>query len=220
MNAQVVTREQEVLSELRTRYENLGYEFISYPKAKDLPAFFEGNLPDAIASSAKEKVAIEVKVSSGSAKDNALAQFFATEIPKHPGWKFELIVADRQGIGADKDAEPSLQGLCEELKKFRDLLSGGDRKLALITGWALLEALTRRLARPELSDSPKRYLPKSVVEILASDGFIDDSETSALSKLVVSRNRLVHGFSNIELNVAELSQLLSILENLVAEASK
>jgi hypothetical protein len=220
MNAQVVTREQEVLSELRTRYESQGYEFISEPKGKDLPAFLEGNSPDAIASSAKEKVVIEIKVSTSSAKDNALAKFFATEIPKHPGWKFELIVAEKQGGGADKDAEPSLRGLRDELGKVQELVSEGDGKLALVTGWALLEALTRRLARPELSDSPKRYLPKSVIEILASDGFIDDSETLALSKLVVSRNRLVHGFSNIEVGAAEVSNLISILERLVDEALK
>jgi REase_AHJR-like len=220
MNDTTISREQEVLEDLKQRYLARGFEFLVEPESSDLPDFLQGQRPDAIAKSKDEKIVIEIKSSPSGVSENARARFLATEVPKHQGWKFVLVSLDSYSGGSDRTAEPDIAGLRLELGKVRDLFAKGELQLTVVVGWALLEALTRRLARPELSETPKRYKPRSVIELLASDGFIEDEDVRVLSEIAVSRNRLVHGFTQIELVKNQLSHLVEMLQRLVEEAGQ
>jgi hypothetical protein len=219
MNETLETRETEVLERLRQSYVGRGYEFLIEPTGEDLPDFLRGKRPDAIARSPQEKIVIELKSTRSKSRDPALS-FFASEVPKHAGWKFQLVILDEESGGADRDAEPSDPELREQYSKITSFVRDGDNKTALILGWSLLEALARRLSFSESSGTPKRYKPQSVIEKLISDGFVEDHESDLLRRLAVSRNRLVHGFTRVTINKEDMSVFGEILNRLVNEAVK
>ena len=120
--------EQEVLERVRPNYEREGYKFIVGPSPSDLPSFLEGVLPDALASRNGENVVIEVKSTLRSADRSALVKFLASEVRKHPGWRFDLVIAEKQLGVADSQYEPSESELVDELSKIEALTEGGALK--------------------------------------------------------------------------------------------
>jgi REase_AHJR-like len=217
MNAEVTTREAEILDEVKARYIKAGFDFIANPKDVDLPDFLNGLKPDAIARRPNESVAIELKLPKNSQTRRNLIEFFSSEVPKHKGWKFELVLVDQSRLGLDSELEPDEKGLKTQLAKVISLYESNDLNLALIVGWALLEAFARRISLTSEGDEPKRYKPRSVIEALVSDGFITDSQGDSLSLLSVSRNRVVHGFSKTVVTPLELGPLIEILKQLDRE---
>lgn len=220
MNTEVTSRETEVLEEVRARYLDAGFEFIAEPHVDDLPAFLKGRRPDAIARRLNENVAIELKSPQTSQSRRDLIAFFSNEIPKHDGWKFELVLVDRSNQGLDSELEPDAEGRKVQLAKVESLYRKDDLNLALILGWALLEAFARNLSLTSNGGEPKRYKPRSVIEALVSDGFLNDTQGEHLSMLSVSRNRLVHGFSKTKVDKEQIRLLIDILNQLDKEDNK
>jgi uncharacterized protein YutE (UPF0331/DUF86 family) len=218
MNAETSSREEEILNDLKAKYQKQGFEFILQPAPSDLPVFFKGIRPDALARKGSEEVVIEVKSRKNSLSKTIAIDFFSKEIPKHRGWRFELVLVDESQAGADRDAEPNLIDMKRELERITSLYDQKDLKLALVLAWALLEACARKLSFTNSKNEPKRYMPRTVVEALVSDGFITDEQAQVLTTLAVSRNRLVHGFTNIEVGDFELHRLIELLQQLVDEA--
>jgi hypothetical protein len=217
MNAEVTSREAEVLEEAKARYVKAGFEFIVDPEIEDLPAFLNGRKPDAIARRLNESVAIELKLPKNSATKRDQIAFFSSEVPKHLGWSFELILVDQSSLGLDSELEPDKNGLKSQLNQVIALFGKDDLNLALILGWGLLEAFARKLSLNSAGQEPKRYKPRSVIEALVSDGFISDQQGENLSLLSVSRNRIVHGFSKTKVTQDDVLQLIDILKQLDKE---
>lgn len=217
MRTDIETQESELLDRLRKQYEGRGYTFVANPRARDIPAFLEGYIPDAIAMSKNDKVIIEVKSTNKRAHENSMVRFLAAEVPKHAGWRFDLVIAEKDSGSLDADAEPDKRQLAEERTRVQNALQSGDFKTALVLGWALLEAVTRQLVLNQRKGESKRYLPRTIVETLVSDGYASDEVGERLLKLAHLRNRLVHGFSRLDVEKSDIDFLLSVLNKLLGE---
>src|SRR4051812_28875676 len=88
--------EREVLSRIRPRYEAEGYRFVVQPGDDQLPEFLRGVQPDALAIKGDGGIVIEIQLSNRSARRSAVVDFFAGEVPKHAGWRFELVLAPNE----------------------------------------------------------------------------------------------------------------------------
>jgi hypothetical protein len=214
MNDEINTRETEVVERLRRSYVGKGYEFIANPRGSELPGFLSNRSPDAIARSSTDNVVLEVRSSKADSGKSALVKFLATEVPKHEGWRFELVIDDQNNGRSDRNAEPTLSRIGDEISKVEKLASDGDLKLGIVAGWALLEALSRKLVFTEKSSTPMRYRPRSVIEGLVSDGFLDDEAGERLVEISQIRNQLVHGFTEVEVSPEDLNFLLRTLNEL------
>src|SRR3954451_7936777 len=88
-------RESEALDRVQFQFEAQGFSFEREPKRSELPAFFEGYVPDAIARKNGETVVIEIKARE---PDRAVAEQIgrvAEKIRRQPGYRFQLILAER-----------------------------------------------------------------------------------------------------------------------------
>jgi REase_AHJR-like len=220
MNDETLSRDAEVVERLRRSYVSKGYKFISEPRGDDVPAFLANRYPDAIALSKKDNVVLEIRSSESEGSKSALVKFLATEVPKHEGWRFELVIDDQNSKHSDLNAEPTLEIIDGEIAKVEALLLSGDLKLGIVAGWAILEALTRKLVFVDRSATPLRYKPMSVIEGLVSDGFISDTAGDNLIEISGKRNQLVHGFTQIEIARPELEFLLEIVRELKVVANE
>lgn len=215
MNEVLVTREQEFIGQLKRKYTLMGYDFIEQPNEEQIPDFLSNALPDAIAKKGSEGIVFEVLLAGKSEKNSATANFLAREIPKHPGWKFELIVLDGSSVDDDANYDLGANDFKRELERVAKLVEGGDYKLAVVAGWALLESLKRFLTSNSKDKSVKRYKPSVVVEALVSEGLINDEEGENLRNIAYIRNKLVHGFVNVVVQKKDALFLNSIIETLI-----
>jgi hypothetical protein len=159
-------------------------------------------------------VVLEVHSSGSESGKSALVKFLASEVPKHEGWRFELVIDDQNATNSDKSAEPTLNRIGDEIAKVAKLKMEGDLKLGVVAGWALLEALSRKLVFVDKSSTPLRYRPRSVIEGLVSDGFVDDLVGEKLVGIAQKRNQLVHGFTEVAVSTEDLNFLLKTLNEL------
>jgi uncharacterized protein YutE (UPF0331/DUF86 family) len=113
-------------------------------------------------------------------------------------------------------SEPDVQQLRAELKKITSLAESGDHKAALVLAWALLEAVTRRLILNRQFGEPKRYLPRTIIETLVSEGLAEDEIGDQLLKLADTRNRLVHGFTRLDVDKKDVDFLVQFIRTLMA----
>lgn len=217
MKSDLETQEMDVLEHLRIQYEGKGYRFIVEPDTSEIPAFLEGVVPDAIAVGRNDSVVIEVKSTNASASQSAAVRFLAVEVPKHDGWRFDLVIADKGFGTTDASVEPTSELLIEELSSVQRSADSGEFKIAVIMGWALLEAFARRLILNQKAGEPKRYLPRTIIETLVSEGFADDETGTRLSALANARNRLVHGFTRQEVHKQDVDWFLAYLRTLTKE---
>ena len=214
------TLEMDVLDQLRREYERKGYKFLLEPRADKLPSFLKGFAPDAIAIGDSENVVIELKSTKSSADQSAAVKFLAREVPKHKGWRFQLVIAEKQFDGSDASAEPDEKQMCAEFEKVKDFAESGEYNVALITGWALLEAITRKLVLTQKSGEAKRYLPRTVVETLVSDGLLEDDVGTRLLAIANVRNRIVHGYTGLTTQRSDIETLIVAIEKLLKGLGK
>lgn len=208
---------EETLARARTNLEKDGFAVIIKPGPADVPAFLEGHIPDAIARRNGENVVIGIKPPSPSREDNDRVVYFAREVPKHAGWRFDLYVTRPRQETTDARLEPDKSELSNELEKVRKIAGEEDPKFALAYAWGLLEATARRLVLNERPGEAKRYRPASVVEALVSEGFIDDELGKELFELAALRNQIVHGFTKAAVTEAQVESLIVTIKSLVEE---
>lgn len=207
--------ELETLHRVKPRYEKEGFQFLIAPESSELPDFLAGFRPDAIAKRGDERVVIEVKSTSRAADESAIVKFLAGEIPKHEGWRFEVIVAEKE---RDRSAMqvPTKDELAAELDSVKTLIEQGEYKVALPYAWGLLEAISRKLVFDE-RDRTTRFLPRTVVEKLTSEGYLNDEMHERLLEISNLRNQIVHGFMGVDVSREKLQTLLSVIQKLIEE---
>lgn len=217
---QTPSREAELIEQLRRSYMSRGYTFIEQPTGTDSPDFLENFIPDAIALSNNDKVVLEIKSAKSSKSKNELVKFLALEVPKHEGWRFELVIESENDQNSDRNADSTFATIELEIEKIQRLVKEKDMKLSVVAGWAILEALCRRLVFDDETTTPNRYKPRSVIEALVSNGFVDDDEGSRLLEISHIRNRLVHGFMQVHVEPEDVDFLVATLKKLKEIASE
>ena len=213
MNAEPKMNELEVLNKVRERYERQGYKFILEPSSDKMPEFLEGVRLDAIAVKGDKGIVFEVKNSLKAAENSALVKFLASEIPKHAGWNFELLLVESDV----QDDLPSKNEIGLALGEVKILVREGNEKVAIIYAWGLLEAAVRKIGLFEATDKIKRYLPNTIVEQLVADGFVDDSTAELLRTAAKIRTALAHGMISTSVPAIIMSTLVNVIDELLHE---
>jgi sirohydrochlorin ferrochelatase len=207
-------RETETLDRVQFQYEAQGFSFEREPNRSELPAFFEGYVPDAIARRNGETVVIEIKAREA---DRAVAEQIgrvAENIRRQPGYRFQLILAE-PGESSPGTLQSDEAKLAERLETARRLLAAGDTGSALMITWSAVEGL----ARARLGDENRGFRPpvssRSLVEALVAFGVIEEGERGHFEALAMTRNLIAHGGTRAEVSTADVTALLGLAQRLV-----
>jgi len=207
--------ERERLLELAQEYRQKGYEVLLPPKPEDLPDFLEGYQPDMVVRRGEEAVVIEVKTSRSLTSLQYL-RGLARAIEEHPGWRFELVVTNPEGVDYPIcDIEDSLQKheITTQLKVARELVAQHPES-ALLLAWSLTEASLRLLASQE-GLRLKDFKPLHLLKTLAVEGVISKTEYQSLMNALALRNAIAHGFKASGLTQSAVLELIEVTEQLL-----
>lgn len=207
------SEEMDALREVKLRYESSGYEFLVEPPVDAVPSFLEGVRPDAIARKGSEGVIIEVKRTAESAENSALVRFLANEVPKHKGWNFELVLVNPHST----DKIPTRDEIVKELKLVRNLVHQGNSKVAILFAWGLLEASVKIVLPNDTIDRSKRYLPRTIVESLVSEGLVDVRRGEMLLEAGRIRTLLAHGMVSKPVPLQVMENLIEVISELLSD---
>jgi REase_AHJR-like len=206
--------EKFTLEKLRTDFEAKGYRFEIEPTRDLLPSFLQNYQPDAVAigKGENDKVIIEVRRPNTRAKVK-LAEL-SQEMAEKNGWRYLLVYIGQDPSEIVELSRPEKFQVDEAIKEIRDLERAGFLKAAMLEGWAVLEALARRIYKSDIRVSLKPLSPVSVIERLAMEGLLSDTDAKRLRALSSIRNSVVHGDLNVSVSEDDLSYLLKSIEKI------
>jgi hypothetical protein len=208
--------ERERLLQLAEDYRSKGYDVSFHPDSDDLPDFLKGYRPDLIARQGDECVIVEVKSRpSLSSSSTHYLRDLAQIVEQHPGWRFELVMANPEDTLCPLDAERSLQKseIETSLQEARDLAAHHPES-AILYVWGLAEATLRLVSEHEelgLQRLDSLYLVKQLV----TEGIISRSEYQCLMNALSSRNAIAHGFKATQLTQEFVYELIDVTEKLL-----
>jgi hypothetical protein len=203
------TTERSVLEAVMAHYKAEGFDFFVRPSPALLPAFMKGYRPDAIAIRPDKKIAIEVTRPGGPGeRAKGLQERFSGQ----DDWEFVVFYAP-PGAGVERIKAASREAIAHGIQAAIELRDTGKPAAALVMAWSALEAIGRvllpdRLARPQP--------PASLIEILASEGYITPSEAKKLRDAAVTENAVAHGQLGTDVKRRELDALIAVLHTLTA----
>lgn len=203
--------EERLVLQVAEEYRQKGYEVVLQPAPSSLPDFLRGYRPDLLARQGNESVVVEVKASSAPSRQDLFREL-ARAVEGHPGWRFELVIANAPPVPepeAPTGERPSLTGsdVARVISDAEDLVGSGRPEAALLWAWSAAEATLRLLVGDE-GVSPRRHDPAYLLKQLALEGEIPREDYEVLMRSFRARNAVAHGFRPEE----ELE-----LENLVRE---
>jgi hypothetical protein len=217
MNAMLEVAYEEAIARAKASLEREGYEVDVRPPKSHIPSFLEDHVPDLIARKDGDGVVVGIKPIPPAEADNERMLFFAREVRKHKGWRFDLYLARPQQEVLDAPLQPDKEELIAELVAARKIAKDEGPRAALIYAWGLLESVARLLVLNERRGEAKRYKPASVVGSLVSEGFISDNQGKQLYELAAARNLIAHGFTKADVTGTQVSSLLDTISDLLDE---
>lgn len=194
------------LDHLRAQYEAQGFQFVTQPNQAQLPAFFAGYRPDAIAKKPDQNVAIEVK-QSGTSSERNLEQIRRL-FDGHPDWQLSIAY---MGPGSPSVMIPRTEpeAILQRVKEARALRDQGFYRPALVMAWSLLEATLQAV---DGASEAKPRTPGTVIQTLSMKGLVGSDVEKRARDLINVRNSIVHGNVLIEPNGEDVDLLLGIVE--------
>ncbi|EKF58165.1 MAG: hypothetical protein ACK4HG_15915 [Agrobacterium albertimagni] len=208
-NTQQITDADELpIDRIREAYVKQGFRFIEHPGSEELPSFFGGYRPDAVALKTGQNVAIQFMQSRKGQQGlsfEAISRLFVGQ----PDWRFVVSYG-----GADPQASSALPiaseaAIRKQLNDLRDLGQKGQRRAAFVMGWSLLEAALHRVDE-DADHRPRK--PGTVLESLARLGYLSPEREVQLRPLALLRNRIVHGDITSEPSVDELKAVFQAVD--------
>lgn len=204
--------ETDFLQALRAEYEGKGYTFYVHPNADRVPNFLRRYQPDAIATSPKESVVIEVKARRTAGNEPRLSEI-ARLVEQEPGWKLKVYY--RTGTTPRLYDAPTKNSVIEQSIESERLFAAGHARAAFVMAWAAIEAAARAVSSD--TERSRVMTPRELAEWLAYAGHIDQSTSRDLRELVKVRNAIVHGVSEVNVKRKDFMFLQSILRSLLEE---
>ena len=200
-------KESAALNALEPRWRKLGYTLVREPSPEQLPPFLKGFRPDAIAIGADPQLVIEVLSKRGGPAATRVKQLQSL-FAGHTDWRLELVY-----LGADDPAiaAVSADDIRKALERLRPLVER-EPGAALLMAWATLEAAGRFL-EPGLAS--RGLSPRSLVDLLVSNGHVLQPEGAELRRLGDQRNALAHGQINAAPTAAEVRGLMDLIDGLI-----
>ncbi|MCI0488358.1 MAG: hypothetical protein L0229_17350 [Blastocatellia bacterium] len=214
--------EKRRLQEVAKKYENKGYTVFVQPDSSQLPEFLSEYRPDILVKRENENIVIEVK-SRGSLAQSSHLKDLAREIQQHPGWRFDLVMANPPEEEAYVEDARSLdkEDIIRNLKESDELIESNHKEAALLLSWATAEAALRLLASTEQIPL-KRYDSLYLIKQLKTYGVISREEYDLFMRALNLRNAAAHGFKADGFDsdlVQTLKQTISQLLETIPETS-
>ncbi len=204
--------DQSFIETLRTRYVAMGFAFIADPQPPELPAFMQSYRPDAIALMPGRNVAIAVKGRQSSAGQLPLQQIRRL-FENRQDWQLDVVFA---GSSALRMPVMSSAIVLEHKREILSLSADGHQRAALVMAWSLLEAALQSIG---IAENKARSAVR-VLDVLASEGYVEPDMERRLRPLVQLRNRIVHGDILAAPSVEDVALILaSVDQTLLADAA-
>jgi uncharacterized protein YutE (UPF0331/DUF86 family) len=200
--------EAQFIETLRERYEGEGFSFTLHPQREQLPAFLGSYVPDALAQKPGHNVAIEVKRRPSPPTEPALKDIRRL-FEGHSDWQFHVVFMGTDPLQSTEiptSAPGAVRGRVDEI---RALIVQGHHRAAFIMAWSLLEAALRALTSETVS---RPRTPGTVLQTLATKGYIEPDIEGRMRSLIDLRNRIVHGDLAAEPAPADIELVLSAIE--------
>lgn len=209
-----IETETAILESILSRLRAEGYDVFRKPPPHVLPEFMADYRPDAIAIGRGKKLAIEIvgDQSPSAARLRKLQERFAPD----SGWELQVVYARSQPAIKSIETVPETS-IERSLTTVRELNEAGLTQPALLIAWASFEALGRRLL-PEHFERPQT--PGRLVEILAREGHLTPDEADAVRQLIASRNLLIHGDLDVQIDKAQIEHFATILGTILVLAKE
>jgi hypothetical protein len=210
MTLEPTTLERGALDEVERRLTAEGYTVIREPRADQLPAFVSRFVPDAIATGKAPNLLIEVLSRRRSAKLDAVKiEQLRKLVEGNDAWKLEVVYT------GSSIPDPTISGPTAIRHRFEEVrsLAPIDNRATLMMAWSILEATARALV-PDRAERP--LTPASIVELIASLGFIDGVQAETLRNAGRTRNLIAHGDLTEDVSSDLLRRVLDIVDYLIA----
>lgn len=200
--------EAAVLDLFEPRWRKRGYEVVRAPTAEQLPDFLAGSQPDAIAIGRTPSLVIEI-LRPHVRRGDQQRENFGARLAGHDDWKLEVV-----GIMPDGPtfAPETAESVRAALSYARELAEGAPNA-ALLMAWAALEAAGRRL-EPRFATGG--LSTGALLDVLVSNGHIEQDDGSRLRAIAEARNRILHGQLDVRASTRDVGDIVALAEPLVA----
>jgi uncharacterized protein YutE (UPF0331/DUF86 family) len=195
---------QNVVADLRAD----GFDVFIEPSGRAIPSFLAQIRPDAIAIRGERKLIIEV-LRQGATAERRL-EVLRHALANQDEWELQVHWISSSNE-VDVPGQVSREAIGQTLGDAQRLVNEGQLAPALLTCWAALEALARRLL-PDKFQRPQT--PGRLVEVLAAEGHLTPGEADLLRSLAKLRNAFIHGGLQVEVRGNDLTRFIAILETL------
>lgn len=204
--------DEKPIDRLRSRYLEQGFNFIVNPRSDDLPSFFGGYRPDAVALKPGQNVAIQFmrhRIDSPARSMDEIRRLFVG----HADWRLVVSHGELDPLMSDALPAASEASIRSQLTELRELGRQGQNRAAFVLAWSLLEAAFHRLDE-DGSRRPRK--PGTVLESLARLGYLAPELETRLRSLVLLRNRIVHGDISAQPTANDLDAVFEAIDEALA----
>jgi hypothetical protein len=198
--------ERLALDEMEPHWRSMGYTLVRQPSRADVPRFMGGYIPDAIAIGKEPQLIIEVVNPQMRSTKTKVSQL-KSMVADHPEWKLELVYSSPVVLELGATSPDSIQSALAQSES----LAGTEPRAALMLAWAALEALGRHL-HPVLSE--RGMSAGKLIDLLISNGHLEQSTHAGLKALGEARNRIAHGQLDLSPTEQDVRWLVSIARSL------
>jgi uncharacterized protein YutE (UPF0331/DUF86 family) len=209
-----IETETAILESILSRLRADGYDVFRKPPPHVLPEFMADYRPDAIAIGRGKKLAIEIV--GDQSRSPAMLSKLQERFTPDSGWELQVVYARSQPSIQSMETVPETS-IERSLATVGQLNEAGLTQPALLIAWASFEALGRRLL-PDHFERPQT--PGRLVEILAREGHLTPDEADAVRQLIATRNRLIHGDLDVQIDKAQVEHFTSMLAALLTIAKE
>ena len=215
-------REIDKAKKVAKEYEQKGFRVILEPRRSDMPDSLQdlGFQPDIIATSDEINLVIEVKTSQ-SIKNSRLVEM-AERVRSIDGWDFELVytnpksksdVSSESAISSYNDVKRSLK----RAAKFLTTDAGVEYSdAALLFIWSAVEnSLRTNLSTYKAHKTP--FQPKMLIRDSVILGIINKKDQVFLESMMMKRNELTHGLSQVKITKRDLDKLINLGNEIIEQ---
>jgi uncharacterized protein YutE (UPF0331/DUF86 family) len=205
---QMLEADELPMDRIREAYVKQGFRFIEHPVSEELPSFFDGYRPDAVALKADQNVAIQFMRSRMGQQGLSFEEISRLFVGQ-PDWRFVVSYGGADPLASNVLPRASETAIRKQLKDLQELGQQGQRRAAFVLGWSLLEAALHRVDE-DPDHRPRK--PGTVIESLARLGYLSPEREIQLRPLALLRNRIVHGDITAEPSVDELKAVFQAID--------
>lgn len=212
----LIASEREAIRQYADWYSGQGYQVSVGPAPRELPEFLRTLSPDMIARRDGENVVVQIKTSSPASFETV--QALARVLEHRVGWTLQVVYVNL----ADPEWEPPAElPQTGELKARLDSLAGVEKdddqsRLQFLLLWSIIEAAARhRLTSAGISPT-RRISSSALLNMLLTEGFIEEPQYVELRRGLAVRNAIAHGFLNQPVDAILFKELSKAARGLLA----